>query len=51
MCMFEHRVQILPDDDRQRRLAGDAILSAEPMSVPDVPALLTELDDLRIAGR
>ena len=29
------------------RAAGDAILSADPMAVPDVPALLTELGDLR----
>ena len=37
----------LPSRDRQRRAAGDAILAADPMSVPDVPALLTELSDLR----
>ena len=79
MCMLEHRLQILldeerhqritkaarargvsvativreaidrglPSSDRQRRAAGDAILSADPMAVPDVPALLTELGDLR----
>ena len=29
------------------RAAGDAILSADPMAVPDVPALLTELGHLR----
>ena len=45
--MFEHPWQSLPDDERQLRHVGEAILSAEPMSVPDVPALLTELDDLR----
>ena len=79
MCMLEHRLQILldeerhqritkaarargvsvativreaidrglPSSDRQRRAAADAILSADPMAVPDVPALLTELADLR----
>ena len=79
MCMLEHRLQILLDDERhqritraarergvsvativreaidrglpsgerQRRAAGDAILSAEPIPVPDVPALLSELGELR----
>ena len=83
MCMLEHRLQILLDDERhqritkaarargvsvativreaidrglpsserQRRVAGDVILAAEPMAVPDVPALLTELDELRSARR
>lgn len=83
MCMLEHRLQILLDDERHqritkaarargvsvativreaidrglpsseraRRAAADAILSAEPMTVADVPDLLTELDDLRSARR
>lgn len=83
MCMLEHRLQILLDDERHqritkaarargvsvativreaidrglpsseraRRAAADAILSAEPMTVADVPHLLTELDDLRSARR
>lgn len=41
----------LPSSERQRRVAGDVILAAEPMAVPDVPALLTELDELRSARR
>lgn len=83
MCMLEHRLQILLDDERHqritkaarargvsvativreaidrglpsseraRRAAADAILSAEPVTVADVPDLLTELDDLRSARR
>jgi hypothetical protein len=34
-----------PDD--RRAAAGQRILDAEPMPVPDVPELLQELDELR----
>ena len=83
MCMLEHRLQILLDEERhqritkaarargvsvativreaidrglassnrQRRVAADAILAAQPMTVPDVPVLLSELEDLRGARR
>ncbi len=37
----------LPATDARRRAAGQAILDAEPMPVPDVPELLEELDELR----
>ncbi len=37
----------LPSSDRQRRAAGEAILAAEDMPVPDIPELLAELDALR----
>lgn len=79
MCMLQHRLQILldeerhqritkaarargvsvativreaidrglPSSDHKRRTAANAILAADPMAVPDVPALLTEIADLR----
>jgi hypothetical protein len=31
----------------RRRAAGDTLLAAEPVPVPDVPELLTELAELR----
>jgi len=37
----------LPSSDRQRRAAGEAVLAAEDMPVPDIPELLAELDALR----
>jgi predicted DNA-binding protein len=37
----------LPSASRQRDLAADRILAAEPMEVPDVPELLDELTALR----
>jgi hypothetical protein len=37
----------LPSGRQRRRAAGDAILYAEPMPVPDVSGLLDELDELR----
>lgn len=37
----------LPRSDRQRRAAGEALLAAEDMPVPDVPELLAELEALR----
>jgi len=37
----------LPAPDSRRRAAGEALLAAEPMPVPDVPELLEELDALR----
>ncbi|MBW3639648.1 MAG: hypothetical protein KY451_07365 [Actinobacteria bacterium] len=37
----------LPSSDRQRRAAGEALLAAEDMPVPDIPELLAELDALR----
>ncbi len=37
----------LPSSDRQRRAAGEAVLAAEDMLVPDIPELLAELDALR----
>jgi hypothetical protein len=37
----------LPSSDRRRSAAGRRLLAAVPMPVPDVPELLTELDDLR----
>ena len=37
----------LPSSDRQRRAAGEAVLAAEEMPVPDIPELLAELDALR----
>jgi hypothetical protein len=37
----------LATPDTRRRAAGSRVLAAEPMDVPGVDALLTELDDLR----
>lgn len=37
----------LPSSDQRRRAAADRILGADPTPVPDVPELLTEIDDLR----
>jgi hypothetical protein len=37
----------LATPDTQRRAAGSRVLDAPPMDVPDVDALLDELDDLR----
>lgn len=37
----------LPSSDRRRRAAGDAVLAARDMPVPEVAALLVELDELR----
>ncbi len=37
----------LPSSDRQRRAAGEAVLAAKDMPVPDIPELLAELDALR----
>ncbi len=77
--MLDHRLQILLDDERHRRLteaardrgvsvativreaidrglssnaqrrlaAGQAVLEAEPMPVPDVGDLVDELDEVR----
>jgi len=37
-----------PSDDERRRAAGDAILAAEPMEVPDsIEELRAELDEAR----
>ncbi|MGI8537415.1 MAG: CopG family transcriptional regulator [Mycobacteriales bacterium] len=79
MLMLEHRLQILLDDDRHRRLteaarergvsvativreaidrglpssdrrrraAGDAVLAAQDMPVPEIADLLAEIDELR----
>lgn len=79
MSMMEHRLQILIDDERHRRIstaakergvsiativreaidrglpsndqsrraAAAAFLASDPMPVPDVAELLTELDALR----
>lgn len=37
----------LPKPDQERARAGQALLDAPAMDVPDVPALLAELDELR----
>jgi ABC-type thiamine transport system ATPase subunit len=37
----------LPSPERQRAAAARCILDAEPMPVPDVDALVQELDELR----
>ncbi len=37
----------LPSPDRQRATAARRILDAEPMPVPDVPGLISELEALR----
>lgn len=37
----------LPNSDRRRRAAGDAVLAAPDMLVPEVAELLNELDELR----
>lgn len=37
----------LPSPERQRAAAAQRILDAEPMPVPDVDALVQELDELR----
>jgi hypothetical protein len=37
----------LATPDTRRRSAGSRVLGAPPMDVPDVDALLDELDDLR----
>ncbi|MBA3245202.1 MAG: antitoxin [Actinobacteria bacterium] len=43
--------QALPGDEERRRLAGNAILEAEPMDVPADPAdLRRELDEARAGG-
>lgn len=37
----------LPSPDRRRAAAGKRVLEADDMPVPDVPALLAELDEVR----
>lgn len=37
----------LPRPDEQRRQAGQAVLEAAPMKIPDLAGLLAELDELR----
>lgn len=37
----------LPSPDRRRAAAGKRVLDADDMPVPDVPALLAELDEVR----
>lgn len=37
----------LPKPDEERMRAGQAVLEAAPMEVPDVPGLRAELDELR----
>jgi predicted DNA-binding protein len=40
--------EALPASQRQRRAAADALLEAQPMTVPDKPSTLErELDELR----
>lgn len=42
---------VYPSTADERRAAGDLILGAEPMEVPDTDELLAEIDELRARRR